>query len=92
MNKPSEQAVAIVAQCWCHPTTENETMNVKVGLVLAHKVDEMLALLKGAAELSEMSLIWGEDVKFQQNWREEYAKWMKANNEDAPCTNCETKQ
>lgn len=77
MAKPSEQAIAIVAQAWCHPTTENLNPNMAVSLVMAAKVDEMLELLREA--YARILSKWGdEDVA----WTEKYTAWLKANHLD----------
>jgi hypothetical protein len=49
-NKPSEESVAIAAQCWCDETTKDIPMDVHLAAVFAKKLDEQHEKLVGLIE------------------------------------------
>lgn len=72
MAKTSEAAIELVSRCWCHPETENLNPNIDLSMIMAAKVDEMLALLAKA------KMCFEEDRQ-AAHWIPEYEAWLKAN-------------
>lgn len=70
----NEQALAIIADCWCHPDTENLNPDINASARLAKKVEELLELLKLANER-----ILTEYGKKDYEWTDKYEAWMKEN-------------